>query len=122
MKGCLLVAGIFVAAIALFAGILWFFLYNSEDQNYLTEQYPAKVISAEPRADRYDVVYSYASNGKTYYGTEWFYKKHWDPNDGLCVCADPESPRTHAPTISGACGQTSVGGTTREAELDVPTD
>ena len=116
MKGCLLVIGLFACAIALFAGILWSFVYNAEDRSYLTKQYSAKIISAELRADRYDVTYSYNANGTTYYGSEWFYKKHFSPSSGMHVCADPQSPVTHAPTISESCGEPSLIGSTRKGK------
>ena len=114
MKGSMLVLGIFAGAIALFGGILWFFLSNAEDQSYLTERHQAKIVSAKIRADRYDVVYRYEVDGKTYYGSEWFYKKHFSPSSGMHVCVDPKSPRTHAPTISENCGEVSLIGNTRK--------
>jgi len=120
MKGCLIILGIFAAIVAIFAGVMWFLASNDEDQSSLTSTYQAEVVSADARADRYDVVYSYEAGGTTYYGTEWFYKKNFNPGAGLHVCADPDSPARHAPSISKDCGASSLSGGTRTGKTTPP--
>lgn len=104
LKWVLTAVGLVAVMIAVFVGVVWFlFTRDGPDTSHLTEYHSAEVLELLDTGSAYNVVYKYAYNGETFYGSTSIQSRDMRVGSTFGICVDPNDPVQHAQTQTD-CG------------------